>query len=102
MRVQLTDEQITAFTKDFRTADIDDTTKAILEFAVKVTKSASAVTSVDLERLRSYGLTDEALFAIVEVVGFFCYVNRIADAFGIELDVFLQERRESLHLASEN
>ena len=102
MRVQLTDEQIAAFTKDFRTADIDDTTKAILEFAVKVTKSASAVTPADLEHLRGYGLTDEALFAIVEVVGFFCYVNRIADAFGIELDAFLEERRESLHLASEN
>jgi len=102
LRVQLTNAQIAAFTQDFRTADIDDTTKAILEFAVKVTKSASAVTPTDLEHLRSYGLTDEALFAIVEVVGFFCYVNRIADAFGIELDTFLEERRESLHLASEN
>ena len=102
MRVQLTDEQIAAFTKDFRTADIDETTKAILEFAVKVTKSAATVTPSDLEHLRSYGLTDEALFAIVEVVGFFCYVNRIADAFGIELDAFLEERRENLHLASEN
>ena len=102
MRVQLTDEQIAGFTRDFRTADIDETTKAILEFAVKVTKSAPTVTPADLEHLRSYDLTDEALFAIVEIVGFFCYVNRIADAFGIELDAFLEERRERLHLASEN
>lgn len=79
-------------TTDFQTADIDEASKAILEFAVKVTKAASTVTPADLEHLRNYRLTDEALFAIVEVVGFFNYVNRIADAFGIELDEFLERR----------
>ena len=77
---------------DFQTADIDETTKAILEFAVKVTKAAPTVTLADLDHLRGYGLTDEALFAIVEIVGFFNYINRIADAFGIELDDFLEGR----------
>ena len=90
MREQLTDKQIAQVVADFQTADIDEPTKAILEFAVKVTKAAPTVTPADLERLRGYGLTDEALFAIVEVVGFFNYVNRIADAFGIELDDFLE------------
>lgn len=75
-------------------ADIDETTKAILEFAVKGTKAAPTITPADLDHLRSYGLTDEALFAIVEIVGFFNYVNRIADAFGIELDDFLEQRRD--------
>jgi len=91
LREQLTDEQIAQLTTDFRTADIDDATKAILEFAVKVTTAASAVRPADLSRLRTYGLTDEALFAIVEVVGFFNYVNRIADAFGVELDDFSEK-----------
>ena len=93
MRAQLTDPQIAQILTDFQTADIDETTKAILEFAVKVTKAAPTITPADLEHLRSYGLTDEALFAIVEIVGFFNYVNRIADAFGIELDDFLEQRR---------
>ena len=102
MRDQLTDKQIAQVATDYRTADIDDTTKAMLEFAVKATEAASSITPQDLDRLRDYGFTDEALFAIVEVVGFFCYVNRIADAFGVELDDFLEHRRDSLHLASEN
>ena len=92
MREQLTDRQIAQIVTDFQTADIDEATKAILEFAVKVTKAAPTVTPADLEHLRGYGLTDEALFAIVEVVGFFNYVNRIADAFGIKLDDFLEGR----------
>ncbi len=90
MREQLTDKQIAQIVADFQTADIDEATKAILEFAVKVTKAAPTVTPADLKRLRGYGLSDEALFAIVEVVGFFNYVNRIADAFGVELDDFLE------------
>ena len=94
MREQFADTQIAEIITDFQTADIDETTKAVLEFAVKVTKAASTVTPADLDYLRSYGLTDEALFAIVEVVGFFNYVNRIADAFGIELDDFLELRRD--------
>ena len=92
MREQFTDEQISEIVTDFQTAAIDDTTKAILEFTVKVTQAAPTITPADLDHLRTYGLTDEALFAIVEVVGFFCYVNRIADAFGIELDDFLEGR----------
>lgn len=91
MREQLTDEQIAQLTTDFRTADIDDAMKVILEFAVKVTTAASSVTPADLAHLRTYGLTDEALFAIVEVVGFFNYVNRVADAFGVELDDFSEQ-----------
>lgn len=92
MRDQLTDRQIAQIVTDFQTADIDETTKAILEFAVKVTKAAPTVTPADLDRLRGYGLTDVALFAIVEIVGFFNYINRIADAFGVELDDFLEGR----------
>ncbi|MXV73198.1 peroxidase [Candidatus Poribacteria bacterium] len=94
MRAQFTDTQIGRIITDFQTADIDETTKAILEFAVKVTKAAPTVTPADLDHLRSYGLTDEALFAIVEIVGFFSYINRIADAFGVELDDFLELRRD--------
>ena len=93
LRDQLTDKKIaTQIVSDFRTADIDDTTKAILEFTVKVTEAAHTISPADLGRLRNFGLTDETLFAIVEVIGFFSYVNRIADAFGIELDDFLEQR----------
>lgn len=96
MHDQLTDQQVVKdILSDFQTADIDDTQKAILKFAVKVTEAAHSVTSEDLEHLRTFGLNDETLFPIVEVVGFFSYVNRIADAFGIELDDFLEQRWNS-------
>jgi alkylhydroperoxidase family enzyme len=39
--------------------------------------------------LRSHGLDDETIFDVVEIVGFFSYINRIADALGVALEDFL-------------
>ncbi|MCG9127961.1 hypothetical protein JT359_10220 [Candidatus Poribacteria bacterium] len=92
MREQLTDNNLVdEILADFQSAEIDDTTKAILKFAVKVTEAAYSIRPTDLNDLRNLGLTDETLFAIVEIVGFFSYVNRMADAFGVELDDFLDQ-----------
>lgn len=96
MREQLNDKQLAIdITSNFQNAEIDNTNKAILEFAVKVTEAAHTITPKDLVLLRDFGLSDEALFAIVEIVGFFCYVNRLADAFGVKLDDFLEQRWSS-------
>ena len=65
--------------------------RAILEFAEKVTLAAYTVQPSDLDLLRSHGLDDEAIFDVVEVVGFFNSINRIADALGVELEDFLDK-----------
>ncbi|MCE2394666.1 peroxidase [Candidatus Poribacteria bacterium] len=74
---------------DFRSADLDAPTRAILEFTEKVTLAAYTVQPSDLDLLRSHGLDDETIFDVVEVVAFFNSINRIADALGIELENFL-------------
>ncbi len=63
--------------------------RIILEFAEKVTLAAYTVQPSDLDLLRSHGLDDETIFDVVEIVGFFNSVNRIADALGVELEDFL-------------
>ena len=60
-----------------------------MEFAEKVTLAAYTVQPSDLDLLRSHGLDDETIFDVVEVVGFFNAINRIADALGVELEDFL-------------
>lgn len=93
LREQLTDEALVKdIVSDFRTAAIDEATKAMLEFVVKVTEASHSVTRSDIEHLRRFGFSDEALFSMVEVAGFFGYANRIASALGIELDDFLEQR----------
>lgn len=90
LREQVSEDQLVSQIKtDFRSADLDATTRAILEFAEKVTLTAYTVQPSDLDLLRSHGLDDETIFDVVEVVGFFNCINRIADALGIELEDFL-------------
>ena len=90
LREQVNEDQLVRQIKtDFRSANLDAPTRAILEFAEKVTLAAYTVQPSDLDLLRSHGLDDETIFDVVEIVGFFNSVNRIADALGIELEDFL-------------
>ena len=90
LREQVNEDQLVRQIRtDFRAADLDATTRAILEFAEKVTLAAYTVQPSDLDLLRSHGLDDETIFDVVEVVGLFNSINRIADALGIELEDFL-------------
>ena len=90
LREQVDEDQLVRQIKmDFRSANLDATTRAILEFAEKVTLAAYTVQPSDLDLLRSHGLDDETIFDVVEIVGFFNSINRIADALGIELEDFL-------------
>jgi alkylhydroperoxidase family enzyme len=38
----------------------------------------------DVDALRAHGLSDEAIHDAVQVISYFNYVNRVADAIGIE------------------
>lgn len=90
LREQVDEDQLVRQIKtDFRSANLDATTRAILEFAEKVTLAAYTVQPSDLDLLRSHGLGDETIFDVVEIVGFFNSINRIADALGVELEDFL-------------
>ena len=90
LREQVDEDQLVRQIKaDYRSANLDATTRAILEFAEKVTRAAYTVQPSDLDLLRSHGLDDETIFDVVEITGFFNSINRIADALGVELEDFL-------------
>ena len=90
LREQVNENQLVRQIKtDFHSANLDATTRAILEFAEKVTVAAYTVQPSDLDLLRSHGLDDETIFDVVEITGFFNSINRIADALGVELESFL-------------
>ena len=73
---------------DFRSADISDLDKAILNYAAKLTKEPASITKQDVSNFRTKHseLTDHMLHDIVQVVSYFNYVNRLADGLGVELE----------------
>ena len=63
---------------------LSDSDRAMLRFAVKLTRTPSAMTREDVEALRAAGLDDTAIHDVVQVTGFFNYYNRLADGLGID------------------
>ncbi|MFB6222303.1 MAG: peroxidase-related enzyme [Haloarcula sp.] len=68
-------EQVAA---NHRTAEINETHKAMLDFAVKLTESPERIEVRDLERLEEYGYSRRAIWDIGSVAAFFNLSNRLA------------------------
>jgi alkylhydroperoxidase family enzyme len=51
---------------------------------VHVTRQPTAVGESDVDNLRGHGWSDEAIHDAIQVISFFNYINRIAEAVGIE------------------
>jgi uncharacterized peroxidase-related enzyme len=78
------DEQRRAVQDDYRTADLTPREVALLDFAVKLTKSPGEVTRDDLDALRGHGFADEQLVDAIHCVGYFNFINRVLDGLGVD------------------
>jgi len=76
---------------DYIKADLKAGQKAVLDYAVKLTESPGKMTESDLTPLREAGFDDRAILDINQIVGYFAYVNRVADGLGVELEDFWGE-----------
>ncbi len=77
---------VEAIKSDYRTAELDDATRAVLDFVVKLTRTPGDMKPSDLDALRQHGLSDLAIHDIVQVTAYFNYINRIADGLGVDLE----------------
>jgi uncharacterized peroxidase-related enzyme len=69
---------------DYREAELEPRARALCDFAVKLTREPAAIAPADIEALRSHGLDDPAVHDAIQVIAYFNYINRVADAVGIE------------------
>jgi len=51
---------------------------------VKLTRAPAGFTASDIEELRNQGLSDAEIHDAIQVVAYFNYINRVADAVGVE------------------
>ena len=50
---------------------------------MQLTKEPARVSHEDIDELRGHGWTDAAIHDGIQVISFFNYINRVADAVGI-------------------
>lgn len=70
-------------TLDYRRADLDERHRAMLDYAVKLTKTPLDCEESDLERLRALGFTEEDVWDIIEIAAMFNFTNRLAIGTGM-------------------
>ena len=69
--------------RDHTQANLDPADRAMLDFAVKLTREPAKLAPADLDRLRTVGFGDTAILQITLIAAWFNYINRVADALGV-------------------
>jgi len=77
---------IQAIKTDYGTASIGPKEKAMLAYAMKVTKTPAAVNDGDVEKLRQVGLSDADILDVTLVASYFNFVNRLVLSLGVQLE----------------
>lgn len=68
--------------------------RALCDFAIKLTAAPASVGLADADALRAHGLDDAAIHDAIQVIAYFNYINRIAEAVGIDDEPEWAERRQ--------
>lgn len=79
-------EAVERLGRDSASAPLDGRTRALVDYALKLTKAPDTVSESDLAALRGQGLNDAAIHDAACVVGYFNFVNRTALGLGVELE----------------
>jgi uncharacterized peroxidase-related enzyme len=75
-----------ALYRDWRSADLSDQDRAMLEFVEKLNFSPSRMEEGDVQRLRDAGFTDVNILDIVALTAYRNFVNRLHDGLGMSVD----------------
>ena len=78
------EEKIKKFVENMEMNVLDDRTREIVRYAVKLTEKPSEVKEEDIFRLRRVGLTDEEILSLNLIISYFNFVNRIVLGLGVE------------------
>jgi len=83
------DTSMRAVAADPSGASLDAVDQAVIDFATKVARDASAITMADVDQLRAHGLTDPEVVDIVFAVAARAFFTKALDALGVQADAQL-------------
>lgn len=75
-----------AVVRDWRSAPLTPPDLALCAYAEALTIDPGAMEEVHLKPLRDHGFSDEAIHRAIQVVGYFNYINRVADGVHVDLE----------------
>ncbi len=74
--------------QDYASAPLSTQDRALLDYAVKLTREPWSMRASDIAALRSAGWSDSAILDLNIVASYYAFVNRIADGLGVSLESY--------------
>ena len=71
-------------------AELSTAERALLDYVAKVTEAAYRTTADDVQKLRDHGWTEPQIAEAVYITAMFAFFNRVADAFGVPPQRYLE------------
>jgi uncharacterized peroxidase-related enzyme len=68
--------------QDYRRAGLDPRTRAMLDYALKITITPVDCSESDIDALREHGFSDEDIYDVICTAAVYNYNNRVANACG--------------------
>ncbi len=68
--------------QDYRRAGLDARTRAMLDYAIKITRTPVETSEDDIVALRAHGFSDEDIYDIINTAAIYNFNNRVAAAAG--------------------
>jgi uncharacterized peroxidase-related enzyme len=86
---------LAALAADWRAARLAPPDAALCVYAEKLTRSPAAMTESDVLDLRGAGFDDRAIQDAIQVIAYFNYINRVADALHVDLEPEMRDHPRS-------
>lgn len=74
------------FATTWRTYDLDQSTRTLLEYAEKLTKAPSSIDDADIDALRQAGWAEQGIYEATALTSFFNFSGRLEAASGLPPD----------------
>ena len=84
------DRIVHLISSNWREAPLVEADAALCAYAEKLTLSPQEMVEADVNVLRQHGLDDRAIHDATQVISYFNYINRIADALHVEPEDFIR------------
>lgn len=82
---------VQALIDDPTTVALPPRSRALVDYAIKLTRAPAQVHQADLQAMRDQNLEDRAILDANMICGYFAFVNRLADGLGVPLEDFWRD-----------
>lgn len=82
---------------DYREAQLSEQDQALCDYAAKLTIAPGKIRQDDVDQLLQVGFSDAEISIAAQVIGYFNYINRIADGLGVESEDWMPSDPSEWH-----